>query len=421
MNERSLSLSTTRVKDVNQTAGECAQSAHNPTELTELLATNLDEVLTSSRLGLGPSMTSKIVLVGLTGLYTILMFLAGKMSNAYWREPVQVDEHGKYAMSLEQLVHFGSLVAFSVTFTMCMVDYAWTRSVVKKKVALCVCFINGIAAITYWFFFCFGMPRIRANGGSELTDLCPLRYLQWIFTTPAMIIVISCLVRKNEISKKLLGEALISDLIMIVAGFWEKYLGSPWHEFFFAVSLVAFVITQMHFKVLLDLGASVLVNKMDRLKFRILSWYTLMVWSLFPMVRVMSMFGLLRDETEEVLNALLDLAAKLVYAVSLMVLNFTVIDQLVEERLERAHNYIKNELARTTERDTQVIMSVSDMYEKKMLAYKEAASWRRQRELAMLNDGFPVHRVTALLDSTLSEYVALSSGNISAYMHSHDE
>lgn len=41
--------------------------------------------------------------VGLTGLYTILMFLAGKMSNAYWREPVQVDEHGKYAMSLEQL------------------------------------------------------------------------------------------------------------------------------------------------------------------------------------------------------------------------------------------------------------------------------------------------------------------------------
>lgn len=66
-------------------------------------------------------------------------------------------------------------------------------------------------------------------------------------------------------------------------------------------------------------------------------------------------------------------------------------------------------------------MSVSDMYEKKMLAYKEAASWRRQRELAMLNDGFPVHRVTALLDSTLSEYVALSSGNISAYMHSHDE
>lgn len=70
---------------------------------------------------------------------------------------------------------------------------------------------------------------------------------------------------------------MISDLIMIVAGFWEKYLGSPWHEFFFAVSLVAFVITQMHFKVLLDLGASVLVNKMDRLKFRILSWYTLMV------------------------------------------------------------------------------------------------------------------------------------------------
>lgn len=42
----------------------------------------------------------------------------------------------------------------------------------------------------------------------------------------------------------------------------------------------------------------------------------------------MSMFGLLRDETEEVLNALLDLAAKLVYAVSLMVLNFTVIDQV---------------------------------------------------------------------------------------------
>lgn len=50
-----------------------------------------------------------------------------------------------------------------------------------------------------------------------------------------------------------------------------------------------------------------------------------------------------------------------------------------------------------------------------MLAYAEAEVWRKMREASMRNEGVPAATVTALLDSTLSEYVALASGNINVY------
>ena len=47
---------------------------------------------------------------------------------------------------------------------------------------------------------------------------------------------------------------------------------------------------------------------------------------------------------------------------------------------------------------------------------KEAHAWRVRREAAMLQEGMPAERVAVFLDAALQEYVALASGDISAYL-----
>jgi hypothetical protein len=65
--------------------------------------------------------------------------------------------------------------------------------------------------------------------------------------------------------------------------------------------------------------------------------------------------------------------------------------------------------------DTARLRALDQEYERKMLAYAEAEAWRKMREQSMLNEGVPPEAIAALLDSTLAEYVALASGNISVY------
>eukprot|EP00238_Polyblepharides_amylifera_P000153 CAMPEP_0196572300 /NCGR_PEP_ID=MMETSP1081-20130531/2375_1 /TAXON_ID=36882 /ORGANISM="Pyramimonas amylifera, Strain CCMP720" /LENGTH=121 /DNA_ID=CAMNT_0041889577 /DNA_START=966 /DNA_END=1334 /DNA_ORIENTATION=+ len=121
---------------------------------------------------------------------------------------------------------------------------------------------------------------------------------------------------------------------------------------------------------------------------------------------------------------MLDLAAKLVYTVCLMVVNFTLTDQVLVDRLKTAQDYLDKKVERNVEREMDAISSVAEQHKRKLLAYREAESWRAAQVEKMQRQGYPEQRAAALLDSTLSEYIALSSGNISAFLrdqNAHDD
>eukprot|EP00238_Polyblepharides_amylifera_P002713 CAMPEP_0196580366 /NCGR_PEP_ID=MMETSP1081-20130531/28585_1 /TAXON_ID=36882 /ORGANISM="Pyramimonas amylifera, Strain CCMP720" /LENGTH=311 /DNA_ID=CAMNT_0041900217 /DNA_START=442 /DNA_END=1377 /DNA_ORIENTATION=+ len=307
-------------------------------------------------------------------------------------------------------------------------DFFWAREKVKKHTSLWVCYVNALSLATYAFLCANGMPFMNAPQG----EVDVLRLLFWMFSTPGMINITACLVshRKriqvtdNHVSR-VLALTVFSDVMMIFFGFLERCFEFPLHQLSFFASMVAFGWTLRYFKVLFELSAVELVHQEDRLNLRRVHNFTVCIWSVFPLLRLCQLGGFLSSEAEEIGNTVLDLAAKLVYTVCLMVVNFTVIDQVLVDRLHLAKEYLEKEVARSVERDMRVIDSVSEQYERKMLAYKEAEVWREFRAETMQNEGYPSQRVSALLDSTLSEYVALSSGNISAYLnhdsHNHDE
>eukprot|EP00238_Polyblepharides_amylifera_P008386 CAMPEP_0196593958 /NCGR_PEP_ID=MMETSP1081-20130531/77007_1 /TAXON_ID=36882 /ORGANISM="Pyramimonas amylifera, Strain CCMP720" /LENGTH=209 /DNA_ID=CAMNT_0041918085 /DNA_START=975 /DNA_END=1604 /DNA_ORIENTATION=- len=201
---------------------------------------------------------------------------------------------------------------------------------------------------------------------------------------------------------------------MIALGFMERYFLSPLHQIAFVLSMTAFGITLRHFRTLFELSAVELMHQQDRLNLRRVHNFTVCVWTLFPVLRLCKLAGILSIETEEIGNTMLDLAAKLVFTVCLKFVNFVVIDQVTVDRLNLARQYFEN--LTNKKDDGEEHMYFGDQSEGKKLAYKDAEVWRNRRLEAMQNDGFPSQKASQLLEMTLGEYVALSKGNISSYL-----
>lgn len=347
-------------------------------------------------------------------LYMLCLYASIPYCTADWSAPTHRNEDGNYVLTLRQLVHWATAVAFIVMFILTSLSYAWLSNPLKRMVCLCVAYISIVALVTYIQFVSLGVPSAWNMSGEQFE---PLRYLEWSFTTPGMIYAIAY-VTKQPWRKGLLVQTLVADILMMFFGFMDRFCAAPFRQIFFLLSMLAFFVTMRNLDQLFRLAGAVMVNELDRKNLCRVHNFTNLVWSLFPLIRVCTLFKWLDNPAlEDMITTAVDLSAKLIYAVSLMVVSFTVMDQVLETRLQKAETYQKEEYNRSIKRDTLAAAVAETAYECKMLAYREAMAWRHQREEVLLVEGFPEHRAAALLDSTLSEYVALSSGDISAYMH----
>lgn len=331
---------------------------------------------------------------------------------------LQRDASGGYVLHSAQIAHCVSMVSFAVTLLLCIAAYAWVVNPFKRLVSLCVCTISAVALATYTYFVFYGVPYMLAKDGQSFE---PVRYLQWLFTTPCMIFAISCFTEINWSNGKLRG-SLEADLAMVVFGFLDRFCGPPLRYVWFVLSCAAFLRTMHQFHQVFVAAQGVMVDEMDRHNLKRVHVFTFFTWSLFPLVRVASIVGYVDDTVEDIATTCLNLSAKLIYAVSLMVVSFTVMDQLLEKRLEAALRSLQPllrdqaEQLHRVEEDAGAVAAAQTVYDRKLLAYSEAVAWRAQREAALRDDGYPAPRAAALLDSTLNEYIALSAGNISAYL-----
>jgi len=228
--------------------------------------------------------------------------------------------------------------------------------------------------------------------------------------------------RRQALQSGMVTRALLADVLMISFGFMDRFCEPPFRQVFFLASMGAFIATFYYFQILFGFAEGVLVDQTDRDNLKCLHRFTISVWSLFPMVRLFSLFGYLGDEAEDMFNTGLDVASKLVYACSLMVVNFTVFNQVIEHRLNRTRQILQQQQQQQlkneneSEKNFEALGSVEQAYELKVLAYSEARAWREERHAVMMSQGYPSNRAAALLDSTLTEYIELSSGNLSCYL-----
>lgn len=315
-----------------------------------------------------------------------------------------------------QLVQVTVCGGFCVMLVLVGGSYLTTNHVMKKHVTALVLFVDTLAGCTYMYTLLYGSPQLSTLSVSTPV-MFPLRMLEWFFTTPVIITLISCHLKKSRTNYKLKRYALAANWMMIVAGFLEQLYPGMWGAIWLTISCISFVIMLNNFQKMFTsvANSSSLLYSVDRRTLRHVRMATLFVWNLFPLVRLSALVGLIDQETEEILFTVLDFSAKFVYTLSVLVVNFTSFDHAVEVRLEMAQEYLAREVNRNADRDSDHLNAMDQEYERKMLAYAEVEAWRHAREASLLNEGVPIAQVSAMLDSTLAEYVSLASGNISAY------
>jgi len=234
--------------------------------------------------------------------------------------------------------------------------------------------------------------------------------MDWILTTPSLILLLACVTGRSHAKevKVIFLRTLAADVAMIVFGVAERYYAEPLGSVLLVCSCGSFLVTMRGIYRLFVLARASVASKADGVYLSVMQWVTVLVWSCFPLVRLANFFGVLSDVREESLYPVLDFVAKVGYSVSLMTVNYSIIDKVLEGRLLSYKEALQ--AATTYESHTDMVGGISHA------AQREALAWRKQREERMLAEGMPESRVQAFLDVALQEYIALASGDISAYL-----
>ncbi len=289
----------------------------------------------------------------------------------------------------------------------------------KRAIAACVCLVNAVALATYAAHAAGLTAALRTRTPGEAMD--PFRYLQWLFTTPVLIVVLACVAGDGRAARRMLLRALGSVVLMVAAGFAERYAGAgAARGVLFAASGAAFCGTMRPLRDLFRLAAAAASAPEDAAGIAALWRHTAVVWSLFPATRLARLAGVLGPNAEETAFSALDVAAKMGYSALLLTGTFTLLDSLTQRRLARC-----DELMATIRGHQD---GPSRLAGALAAAYREAAaSGGDDQGGAGLQAGHSARRsasdvgggsdadAAALVDAAVAEYVALAQGRSDAW------
>jgi len=350
---------------------------------------------------------------GMVLLYLIVMMRSDLLMDLPPLPPPALTDRHVLLTSI-QLAYVIVCQGFFVMFLIVSASRMTSNHAMKKHVTSLVLYVNSVACLTYIYKLTYGVPQLSTMRGAAPV-MFPLRLVEWFFTTPIIISLLSCHLKRTKANLAIKRAALLSDWFMIISGFFEQRYADPLGAIWLVASCVSFMVLMHNFSLLFKNVTSSLLYDVDRRTLRIVHHATIFVWSVFPIVRLSAVAGLIEQETEEILFTALDFGAKLIFTLSVLLINFTVFDNAVEVRLELVQDYLAREIHKKNVIDKAKLQALDSEYERKMLAYAEVEVWRNMREESLLNEGVPAAAVAALLDSTLAEYVALASGNINVY------
>jgi bacteriorhodopsin len=291
---------------------------------------------------------------------------------------------------------------------------------VKRAVATCVCLVNAVAFATY-AAHCAGLTYAlpTATPGDVME---PFRHLQWAFTTPMLIVVLACVAGDGRAARRTVARALLADFAMLAFGFGERYAaGVGIRTALFLAGAATYAETMRCLRLLFCLAEAAVSAPEDASSLHTLWRHTLLVWSGFPVARLLRVSGAIGPNGEEVAFALLDVAAKTGYSCLLLTGTFTLLDSLTARRLARCDELMA--LIRGTEDGpSRLAQSLASAYREAGGFPRVSSSSASASESASSPFDFRPERPRAvvsareaLLDAAVGEYVALAQGRSDAW------
>mmetsp|Transcript_30082 Transcript_30082/g.77482 ORF Transcript_30082/g.77482 Transcript_30082/m.77482 type:complete len:236 (-) Transcript_30082:98-805(-) len=157
---------------------------------------------------------------------------------------------------------------------------------------------------------------LQDDGGSRPQFFFWMRYLDWLLTTP-LIIACICMVAELSISEILFAVGL--DMLMVASGFVGAQYGPlMWPAF--VISMFFFIWLMGYVGVTCFDHAGELVDTMPRRACRVQALYflTLISWSLYPVLYVLTSSMMITRVMEVVGHAVLDFVSKGIFGVLLL-------------------------------------------------------------------------------------------------------
>lgn len=168
--------------------------------------------------------------------------------------------------------------------------------------------VTGIAALAY-LAMALGLGNISTAGG----DFPVARYVDWLLTTPLLLLYLGLLARPP---RRVLAGLIAVDVMIIAAGTAAVVTTGALSWVLFGVAVIAYV--ALIYGLLVSLPRSVSLEA-DRVRavFGTLRNITVVLWTLYPVVWVLAPtgLGLLTTSTEMLLFVYLDVVSKVGFVV----------------------------------------------------------------------------------------------------------
>ena len=228
-----------------------------------------------------------------------------------------------------------ALTVFAVCASIGLNDILWTSSRQRRSVSMTVLYITIVACYTHYLMV-QGSDLLKQ--GVEGTYYSLLRYLEWMMTTPVLLILVFqlhalCVGEAKATYRTDMWLACFADEVMLITGMLTNEVPDPVRGLCLAISMFSFtyVITKC-VGLFRELLSSSLVAH-DRMRFVILAIAKTFCWTSFPIVYVAKELGYIDTSAEHEWFLSCDVLTKAVYCLLLSAGNIRVLDVSRDEEL----------------------------------------------------------------------------------------
>ena len=177
------------------------------------------------------------------------------------------------------------------------------------------------------------LGRITLPEASLETPVDVVRYLEWIFTCPTLILLMAQITQTQHQPTYAIG----ADYLVCIAGFLGSILPPPMGEIFLTVSVIAFIYVVQSMWMYFTAALASEKPTMEKMNLQFLRWQSTLTWTLFPVVYFAHSRGFLSYELGEAFYITADVGAKIF---------FTLV--LVNSSVEQAQNAKVEKMSKLT-------------------------------------------------------------------------
>jgi sensory rhodopsin len=198
-------------------------------------------------------------------------------------------------------------MAFSTALFLNFICWLWTVDKDKARLFYLVVVINGIPVLSYGLLASGLAPILIDVNGRRLIVI---RYMQWLFTTPAMIYLYSLLssVRTPEVVW-----SMANGVVVILTGYLANVLPAPFDLIALAASFLAFYVVMQTLDRTIAIAVAEFSSNDDESYCRALKAAKLLTtfsWVGVPVVWTLAYYGLISHAAEEISYELFDFIIK---------------------------------------------------------------------------------------------------------------